>query len=82
MVVGRSLLLTLEITFDLLERAYTLTLEMAPASDGIHRRGREPMLNLQSVTDNALKQFLLQLCQRSKLSLRGLRCKANSHPAA
>ena len=37
---------SLDVAFDLLERAYTLALEMALARSTIHRRCRETVLNL------------------------------------
>jgi len=45
----------LEAAFNLLERAHALTLEMSLASDGIHRRSGEPVLNLQPVPHDALE---------------------------
>jgi hypothetical protein len=45
----------LEATFNLLERAYALALEMSLARDGIHRLSGKPVLNLQPVPHHALE---------------------------
>jgi hypothetical protein len=56
----------LETSFDLLERANALGLEMALTRDGIHRLGRETMLNLQPVPHDALEHFALRFRHETK----------------
>jgi hypothetical protein len=66
----------LEITFDLLERANALALEMAFAGDRVNGCCRKSMLNLQPIAHHALKQFALYFCHNVKLPFRGSGHKA------
>lgn len=67
----------LEITFDLLERANALALEMAFAGDRVNGCCRKSMLNLQPIAHHALKQFALYFCHNVKLPFRGSATRPN-----
>jgi hypothetical protein len=53
--------------FDLLEWTHALALEMASAGDGVHRRRREAVLNLQPVPHHTPEQFALRVRHQTKL---------------
>ena len=57
----------LEIALDLLERGDAFALEVAVAGDGVNRRCREAVLNLQPVSHYALEQLTLNVCHEAKL---------------
>ena len=61
---------SLKVTFDLLQCVDTLALQVAFASDTIHRRGGETVLNLQTVSHHTLKQFALRLRHEIRLLCR------------
>ncbi len=58
------------VALDLLESRDAFALEVALARNGVDRRSREAVLNLQPVSHDALQQLALNVCHKAKLSCR------------
>ncbi len=71
-----------ETALDLVEGAHAFALQMTLARDGIDRRSREAVLNLQPISHDALQQLALTVCHEAKLSCRPAGDKTQSRQGA